>query len=90
MLIGPLRVAPPSEADRTAYQEIVDRFGQFRPGSWPEKMASAEMLRARSAEEAQQLARRLAEFESPFLSVHPVAGRELDTRFAAAGLPPYV
>ena len=31
-----------------------------------------------------------AEFASPFLPVHPVTGRELDTRFPAAGLRPYV
>ena len=57
MGIGPLRVMPPSEADRTAYREIVDGFGQFRPGSWPEKVNSTEMLRARGAAEAQELAR---------------------------------
>jgi hypothetical protein len=56
LVIGPLRVTPPSEADNTAYQGIVDGFGQFRPGSWPEKITSVEMLRARGDEEARQLA----------------------------------
>src|SRR5205823_1352834 len=61
LVIGPLHVAPPSEAERMAYQGIVDGFGQFRPGSWPEKVNSTEMLRARGAEEAQELAQWLAQ-----------------------------
>ena len=60
IVVGPWRVMPPSEADRTAYQGIVDGFGQFHPGRWPEKVSSAEMLRARGAEEARELARRFA------------------------------
>src|SRR5215510_10871560 len=60
IVVGPWRVMPPSETDRTAYQGIVDGFGQFRPGRWPEKMSSAEMLRARGAEEVRELARRFA------------------------------
>jgi hypothetical protein len=46
LAVGPLRVEPPSAADRDAYDGIVDGFGQ--------------MLRTRGAEEAQQLAQRLA------------------------------
>ncbi len=61
MVIGRLRVVPPSEAESTAYQGIVDGFGQFRPGSWPEKVSSTQMLRARGVEEAQELARWLAQ-----------------------------
>jgi hypothetical protein len=61
LVIGPLRVAPPSEAERLAYQDIVDGFGQFRPGSWPEKVSSTEMLRAKGVEEAQELAHALAQ-----------------------------
>ena len=61
LVIGPLRVMPPTEAESKAYEGIVDGFGQFRPGSWPEKVGSTEMLRARGAEEAQQLARGLAQ-----------------------------
>ena len=60
MVIGQLRVTPPSEEDRTAYQGIVDGFGQFRPGSWPEKVSSVEMLRAKGAGEERELARWLA------------------------------
>src|SRR5215813_7323242 len=60
MIAGPWRVMPPSEVDRTAYQGIVDGFGQFHPGRWPEKVSSAEMLRARGAEEARELARQFA------------------------------
>jgi hypothetical protein len=61
MVIGPLRVTPPGEAESTAYQGIVDGFGQFLPGSWPEKVSSTEILRARGAQEAQELARWLAQ-----------------------------
>jgi hypothetical protein len=61
LVIGPLRVTPPSEAERTAYRGIVDGFGQFHPGSWPEKVGSIQMLRAKGDEEAQQLARWLAQ-----------------------------
>jgi len=57
LIVGPLRVTPPSDEDRAAYDGIVDRFGQFRPGSWPEKVGSVEMLRARGAEEAEELAK---------------------------------
>jgi hypothetical protein len=46
----------PGETDKAAYDGIVDGFGQFRPGTWPEKINSIEMLRARGAEEAKLLA----------------------------------
>jgi hypothetical protein len=55
LTVGPLRAEPPGDAERTAYDGIVDAFGQFRPGTWPEKVSSAEMLRARGAEEAKEL-----------------------------------
>jgi Beta-galactosidase len=61
MVIGPPRVTPPSEDDSTTYRGIVDSFGQFHPGSWPEKVSSIEMLRARGVAEAQELARWLAQ-----------------------------
>jgi hypothetical protein len=56
LTVGPLRVEMLSETDRAAYDGIVDGFGQFRPGIWPEKINSTEILRARGAEEAAQLA----------------------------------
>jgi hypothetical protein len=61
LTVGPPRVDTPSEADKTAYDGIVDGFGQFRPGTWPEKVSSDEMLLARGAEEAGQLSQRRAE-----------------------------
>lgn len=61
LVIGPLHAVPPSEGESTAYQGIVDGFGQFHLGSWPEKVNSVEMLRARGDEEAQQLDRWLAQ-----------------------------
>ena len=47
LVVGPMRVEP----DRTVYDGIVDGFGQLLPGSWPEKVNSMEMLRARGARE---------------------------------------
>jgi len=61
LTIGPLRVEPPSVTDKIAYDGIVDGFGQFHLGTWPEKISSTEMLRARSNEEAAQLAQWRAE-----------------------------
>jgi hypothetical protein len=61
MVIGPLRVMPPSKAESTGYQGIVDGVGQFRLGSWPEKVGSIEMLRAEGDAEAQELGRWLAQ-----------------------------
>src|SRR6267142_6712677 len=57
LLVGPPRVEP----DRTSYDGIVDGFGQFLPGKWPEKVSSAEMLRAKGVEEARTIAQWLAE-----------------------------
>ena len=56
LILGPLRVEPPSEADRNAYDGIVDGFGQYAKGHWPEKVSSVEMLRTRGETEAGQLA----------------------------------
>ena len=56
LTIGRVRVEPLSEADRTAYNGIVDGFGQFRPGAWPEKVSSVEQLRASGIEETRELA----------------------------------
>jgi hypothetical protein len=61
MVIDPLRVMPSGEAEGTAYQGIVDGFGQFDPGNWPEKVSSTEMLRDKGDKETQQLARWLAQ-----------------------------
>ena len=46
LVISPLRIMP-SGADTPTYQGVVDSFGQFHPGNWPEKVSSTEMLRAR-------------------------------------------
>ena len=57
LIVGPPRVEP----DRTSYDGIVDSFGQFLPGEWPEKVRSAEMLRAKGAEEERTVAQWLAD-----------------------------
>jgi len=57
LFVGSPRVEP----DRTSYDGIVDGFGQFLPGEWPEKVSSAEMLRAKGAEEARAVVQWLAD-----------------------------
>jgi hypothetical protein len=59
LIVGPLRAAAPSAAERKicAYLGIVDGFGQFRPGNWPEKVSSVAMLRAAAEAEARSIAR---------------------------------
>src|ERR1700730_7855687 len=57
LIVGSPRVEP----DRTSYDGIVDGFGQFLPGEWAEKVSSAEMLRAKGAEEARAVVQWLAE-----------------------------
>jgi len=57
LIVGSPRVEP----DRTSYDSIVDGFGQFLPGEWPEKVSSAEMLRAKGAEEARAVVQWLAD-----------------------------
>jgi hypothetical protein len=54
LIVGPPRVAPPSAAEQNPYAGIVDAFGQFRPGTWPEKVGSVAVLRARNAREARR------------------------------------
>ena len=55
--VGPLRVEP----DCSSYDGIVDGFGQFLPGDWPEKVSSVEILRAKGAEEERALVPWLAD-----------------------------
>jgi hypothetical protein len=55
LVIGPLRAEPQSTGDESAYDGIVDGFGQFRHGTWPEKISSVGVLRAGGAEEALEL-----------------------------------
>jgi hypothetical protein len=60
LVIGPLRTTPPTEADRHAYDGIVDGFGQFATSEWPEKIGSLATLHARAGEEEDRLASWLA------------------------------
>jgi hypothetical protein len=57
LVVGPLHV----ELDHSSYDGIVDGFGQFLPGEWPEKVSSVEMLRAKGNEEERALAQWLAD-----------------------------
>jgi hypothetical protein len=81
VIVGPLHVEPPSEADKNAYDGIVDMFGQFRPGTWPEKVNSVAMLRRRGAEEMPRLAQWIA--KSPRLD--RFGGFAAGARFRATG-----
>jgi hypothetical protein len=57
LVVGPLHVEP----DHSSYDGIVDAFGQFLPGEWPEKVSSVEMLRAKGNDEERALAQWLAD-----------------------------
>src|SRR5262249_58758608 len=57
LIVGRLDVEPPRGVDRNSYAGIVDGFGQYARGQWPEKVSSVEMLRTRGESEAGQLAR---------------------------------
>src|SRR5262249_43233940 len=61
LTVGPLRVGPPGEGGQTRHEGGVEGLGEYRPGSWPEKVSSVEMLRKRGEEEARQLAQWRAE-----------------------------
>ena len=65
LVVGQLQVEPPSRTETSAYNGIVDSFGQYRPGSWPEKVNSVAMLRAKGAEEAAILAKDLMQKSPP-------------------------
>jgi hypothetical protein len=79
--VGPLRIEMPTETDQTAYREIVDEFGQFSRGTWPEKISSTEMLQARAATEAAQLRQWRA--EAPQRDRY--GGLVGDSKFSATG-----
>ena len=49
MLFGQAETVPGDTAWRDAYTAIVDRYGQYVRGQWPEKVASDEALRAAQA-----------------------------------------
>jgi hypothetical protein len=46
LLLGRIRTAPGEPALRAAYAGIVDRYGQYTRGQWPEKVGSDAALRA--------------------------------------------
>jgi GNAT superfamily N-acetyltransferase len=52
LIVGLPRAAAPGAAEQHAYDAIVDTFGQYQPGNWPEKVSSIAMLRAVAAWEA--------------------------------------
>ncbi|MCY1394475.1 hypothetical protein D3C76_453180 [compost metagenome] len=49
------------ELQKAAYHAIVDGYGQYSRGNWPEKIASDEQLRSQAGKEQQQLKAWLAE-----------------------------
>jgi hypothetical protein len=49
------------QVQQAAYRDIVDSYGQFTRGKWPEKVGSDEQLKAAAAKERQQLDGWLAE-----------------------------
>ena len=61
LIIGDPMAIAGAEPGRNAYDGIVDAYGQYALAEWPEKVASAEDIRARGGQEAQELKTWIAE-----------------------------
>ncbi|WP_329741623.1 beta-agarase [Dyella sp. A6] len=61
LLLGRLGTVPGDAVLHAAYADIVDRYGQYTRGSWPQKIASDAALRAAHAKAAAALKAELAE-----------------------------
>ena len=61
ILLGRFGVRAGDAAQQAAYTDIVDEFGQFSRGQWPEKVKSIEQLKAAAVKEQTQLDKWLAE-----------------------------
>ncbi|SNS17683.1 beta-galactosidase [Pseudomonas segetis] len=61
VLLGRFGVYKGASIEAAAYDSIVDQFGQFTRGQWPEKVNSAEQLRDAAQKEQEQLAKWLSE-----------------------------
>ena len=55
LILGDPAVISAPEPGRNAYNGIVDAFGQYARAEWPEKVASAEDIRARGRQEEREL-----------------------------------
>ena len=60
ILLGRFGVRAGNAVEQAAYTGIVDAFGQFSRGQWPEKVSSNAQLKAAAAKEREQLEQWLA------------------------------
>lgn len=61
LLIERVSIQDDDQAYQAAYRELIDAYGQSTRGSWPEKVANDEQLKAAANREQQQLKAWLAE-----------------------------
>jgi len=61
LLIERVGIQDDDQAYQAAYRELIDAYGQSTRGSWPEKVANDEQLKAAANREQQQLKAWLAE-----------------------------
>ncbi|MCU1732096.1 MULTISPECIES: beta-galactosidase [unclassified Pseudomonas] len=61
VLIERINVQDDERLQQAAYSQLIDGYGQFSRGRWPEKVSSDEQLRSAAAKEQQQLKTWLAE-----------------------------
>ncbi|MBA6133462.1 MULTISPECIES: beta-galactosidase [Pseudomonas] len=61
LLIERVGIQDDDQAHQAAYRELIDAYGQSTRGSWPEKVANDEQLKAAATREQQQLKAWLAE-----------------------------
>ena len=61
LLIERVGIQDDDQAYQVAYRELIDAYGQSTRGSWPEKVANDEQLKAAANREQQQLKAWLAE-----------------------------
>lgn len=64
LILGDPVVMAAPEPGRSAYDGIVDAFGQYTRAKWPEKVASVDDIRARGRQEEQELHAWLSELPS--------------------------
>ncbi|MBJ9975943.1 beta-galactosidase [Pseudomonas sp. S75] len=82
LLVERVGLESDDRAERAAYAELIDAYGQSTRGRWPEKVANDEQLKAADAREQVQLKRWLAEREAQQLDAYggTLAGQAFEAK----------
>lgn len=83
LLIERVGIQDDDQAWQAAYRELIDAYGQSTRSTWPEKVTSAEQLKASAGREQQQIKGWLAEREKQPLDTY--GGVTAGTPFEATG-----